>query len=125
MGVAALLSRFGVPLNGERLALDWHAVKPGDRDTTGTKRHHFSLFNHEHTARVLEYSGDIRGQVLLVFAKTDDERPTATTRSNQQVRLFATDHSDRVGANDRSQGQSYSLLEVVLGIAKVVALDQV
>ena len=125
MGVAALFSRFGVPLDGERLALDWHAVEPGDRDTTGTKRHHFSLFNHEHTARVLEYSGDIRGQVLLVFAKTDDERPTATTRSNQQVRLFAADHGDRVGANDRPQGQSYSLLEVVLGIAKVVALDQV
>src|SRR6266496_2704696 len=83
MGKAAFFSRFSIPIDGQWLALDRRTVDPGNGNAGAPERYHFSLFDHQHAARMFQNGGNIRGQVLLVLAQADDQWTAAMARPDK------------------------------------------
>ncbi len=86
--IAAFLSCLGIPIDRQRLALDRRAIQAGERDALRAQRDHLALIDDQHAPGMLEQSGNVRGQILLVLAQANDQRTTASARAHQQVGLL-------------------------------------
>src|SRR6185312_8298489 len=86
---------------------------------------YFAFVEDQHTPRMLEQRGNIRGQVLLVLAYSDNQWTTTRTRTDQQIWLLRAADRDGIRAGHAGQCLAYRQFKIVVGHTKVFALNQV
>ena len=103
VGVAALLGRFGVPLNLHRLLFDLLAVDVVKVDGAGRQLRHLQVADVVDGAGAVQDGRYVRGDVAAVPILADDER-AVLAGDKEAVGEVAEHHGEGIGAADAQHG---------------------
>ena len=119
VGVAALLSRFHIPVCRELLAFHRLTKFVVEADALSRADGHIALFQHAVFPGIFEQRGDIRCDKVFAFSPADDQRAFPLDRKNS-VRVIEEQHRQRVAAAHLGKG----LLQRPQRVAGIAAVDQ-